>query len=235
MTAERGAWTALALLAAIAGCGPRPPAVRFDMSQHFGRSRAMYNALLSGELELARESARLVAESEPSAGLPESARPLDEAVRMAARVVADAQTLGGAARATGPLAQRCVQCHDHLETTPRLLEPDMPTAAGSVAAHMARFGWAVDRLWDGLMSGDAALWGAGIDGLLASPSDMSRLEALGEEPTALVRRLRDAARRGSAASTSARRASAFGQTIEACIACHEVARDWPQKNPGEER
>ncbi len=213
--------------ATLAACAYGGAPLQFEMSQHLGRARAMYTAILYDELEYARESARLIADSDPSPRLPDGSASLADAVRRAARTIADATTLREAARATGPLAQRCVMCHERYAATPRLPTLGAPPGKSALGGHMSSYRWSVDRLWEGLMTGSDARWDAGIAGLLEPPLDAETLRSeRGQQAAESLRRVAEVAERAESARSAAARAEAFGRTLEVCVACHDAARGW---------
>ncbi len=225
---ERARACGLLLAVLLAACTPRPPRqIQLEMREHFSRARGVHTAIVYGDLVLARETGRVLAESHP-AGLPEGRDFLMVNVRVAARAVERARTLGEAAVAAGSLAEGCAVCHRTYDAGPAIhARLDPPEGGASIGRHMARHRWAVDRLWEGVVALDDASWQAGAEALSEPPLDAADLARRGGEAAvrlnARLHELGEGARELEGTGARARR---FDEVLRLCVSCHAAARDW---------
>jgi len=198
------------------------------MAEHFSQGKGIYTAAVYGDLDLAREWGRQLAEAQSSPALPEGSAGFAAALRDAARAIERAPTLETVALATGPLAQRCVACHQAFDVRPGIETSARTPTGNTLPAHMARHRWVLDRLWEGIIARSDALWQRGVDGLRERPLDESELRARGgAAAVALGDRIHEETLRAEDARTAAARAAAFGRILAACVECHAAAPEWP--------
>jgi hypothetical protein len=92
---------------------------------------------------------------------------------------------------------------------------------------MLRHRWAADRLWEGIIGGNDEPWRAGLDVLAAPPLEWAKFAPGRTEHANKLRRLAENARRNKAADLAGR-ATAYGEMLATCAACHTAA---PAKAP----
>lgn len=220
--------TVVVLSFASISCATSPPPVQLDMREHFSRARGVHTAVVHGDLALARESGRLLAEPRPDHGLPEGSGLYVAAMRTAARSVATARTLEEAAAGAAAIAESCAGCHRTYGAGPAIEIAFQPAAGESFGAHMARHRWALDRLWEGIVGPSDASWAAGVEILDQRPLDLGELaDRGGSTAIALGRRLHELASSGDAAANTGERARLFTEILRTCVECHEMAADVP--------
>jgi cytochrome c553 len=220
--------TVILLSLASLSCTTPPPPVQLDMREHFSRARGVHTAVAHGDLSLARESGRLLAEAEAAPDLPAGSELHMSAMRTAARSVARAPTLTEAAAGAAEIAQSCAGCHQSYRAGPAIEIAFQPAAGESVGAHMARHRWALDRLWEGIAGPSDASWAAGLTVLSEDPLDLAQLaEQGGSVGIAMGRRLHELGSEGRSSDSVRERARLFTEILQTCVECHEVAADAP--------
>jgi mono/diheme cytochrome c family protein len=219
---------ALAALTFQPSSGPAQEPTNQRMWSHFLAAADVQAAVIRGDLEATMEAATWLAEyDEP--GLPDGAEAfLRELQRAAARVI-EATTSEAAGAATGRIAAACGSCHREfypgMETT-KLVEP--PPGEGDIAAHMARHGWAADRLWDGLALPSNAAWEAGADAFAGVPLATDDLAFDNPEGVrALANRTHELGRRAGLETEPSLRARTYGELLSTCAACHQMTGQQP--------
>ncbi len=194
--------------------------MRLHMHASFDLIRAIERLLIRGKLDDARRFAATISEpADAPAHGPWASQVL--LVRDRAAAVARATTVAQACQLEARLAAACGGCHVETAAAPRFRTyPAAPPDVAAVGARMARHRWAADRLWEGIVGGAEAPWRAGLEVLAAAPlawDDATPARAQ------LARQLqRDAAQareRVPGASLDAR-ASAYGDMLAVCAACH---------------
>ncbi len=198
----------------------RDAMMRLHMHASFDLIRAIERLLIRGKLEEAKRFAATISEpADAPAHGPWASRVI--LVRDRAAAVARATTVGQACQLEARLAAACGGCHLETAAVPRFRAyPAAPADLPAIGARMARHRWAADRLWEGIVGGADEPWRAGLEVLAAAPLEWG-------EPTAaraqLARQLQhDAAQareRVPGASFDAR-ASAYGDMLATCAACH---------------
>lgn len=206
----------LAAVGVVAACGGPPP-VGERMFDHFARAGEIQTALIAGDLSAARRPAEWLAEYERFEGVPASSADWVAVIRGAAREVADATSIDEAADAAGRLATGCAGCHRELDEGPRFRTPYDPPEANTRITHMMRHLWAMDRMWEGLISGSTVTWAAGADAIADARPE--RDFPGGAETAALAARVHELA--GTArAATESERPAAYSALIRTCADCH---------------
>jgi mono/diheme cytochrome c family protein len=199
---------------ALTGCAGTPPAEE-RMFDHFGRAGHIQTALIVGDLNGARWPARWLAES---ADFPEGGDVWVDELRRSARAVAEASSVDQAADAAGRMAAACADCHATLGG-PRFGSGPGVEEGGTVASHMVRHLWAMDRMWEGLIGGSDEAWDRGAR-VLADQEPEVRVPG-GPATAALARSLH---REASSAMEAVpeRRPAAYASLVKTCAACHIV-------------
>lgn len=220
--------TGILLSLAAASCATSPPPVQMDMKEHFSRARGVHTAVAHGDLALARESGRLLAEPQEARGLPAGSELHVAAMRTAARSVAIAPTLAEAASGTAGIAEACASCHRTYGAGPAVEIVFQPAAGEALGAHMARHRWALDRLWEGIAGPSDASWAAGLRILAERPLDLGQLaDRGGSAAIALGRRLHELGSAGDPGASTRERALLLTEILQTCVECHQVVADAP--------
>jgi mono/diheme cytochrome c family protein len=196
------------------GCAGTPPAEE-RMFDHFSRAGHVQTALILGDLNGARRPARWLAES---ADFPDGGDAWVDQLRRSARAVVEASSVDQAADAAGEMAASCAGCHGELGG-PRFGTGPGVEEGGTVASHMVRHLWAMDRMWEGLIGGSDEAWDRGAR-VLADQEPEVRIPG-GPSTAALARSLH---REASSAMDAVpeRRPAAYASLVKTCAACHIV-------------
>lgn len=232
-----GALAGLAAEASPGGAAPAAPAapvdrdvaLRLHMHGNFDLLRAIERLLIRGKLEDAARLATAIAEV-PDAPAHGSYAAHAVLVRDRAAAVARATTVDQACRLEAKLAAACGACHLETGGVPALRAfPPAPADQPTLAARMARHRWAANRLWEGVVIGAVEPWNAGLDVLAATPIDWGE-RARERAPLGLaLQRLAVNARKLGASIDG--RATAYGELLATCAACHTLPPASPPKAP----
>ncbi len=194
--------------------------MRLHMHASFDLIRAIERLLIRGKLDDAKRFAATIAEpADTPAHGPWASQVI--LVRDRAAEVARATTVEQACRLEARLAAACGGCHVETVVVPRFrayppAPPDLPT----IGARMARHRWAADRLWEGVVGGAEEPWRAGLEVLAAAPLDWGDG---GAARARLGRQLQHEAAQARArvpVGALDARASAYGDMLSTCAACH---------------
>lgn len=225
--------TVAVLVTGVAACGDRGDTAEETaaeeamqaqhMQEHFSYAVALRDAVIGGDLAATEEPATWMSEHEMAGGLPEGWEPYVAEMRTAAGAAAAATELEAAASAAGMMAAQCGACHQAEGATMAVSIGQPPAAEPGTAAHMARHQWAMQRLWEGLVTPSDAAWTAGLQVLADEPlaaGSFSDDPQLQEELAGLANRIHSlAADAGGAADLSAR-GQVYGQMLATCAPCH---------------
>lgn len=200
----------------------RPSVVQFHMRGHLGDLRTIERHLIAGKLEEAQATAFMLTKPANDPGLEpwaaQTQRVVDEA-----KGLSDAKSIDEGCRRVARVAQACAECHLKTQTTPMFPDAIPPPADdGSAIARMSRHQWAVDRMWEGMVSGSDRPWVQGLEVLSASPLPFTPLS----EAPALANRLQrlagDAlASHNDQSETLDSRTRLYGEMLVTCAACHK--------------
>lgn len=203
---------------------------------HFGESAmALRDALVDADLSLAKRNARLIVEASdqadrrsenPSRDLRSRYRELHaEALK-----AEDARDLAYTGVIAGRIFVQCGACH-RAHGGPRLTPAPPPPEQNTVTnAHVARHAWALDRLYEGLITGDVVAWDEGAaalqDDTLLPPEMPSPLDG---DDQADLNRLADRVHtlRLQDAETDAERGRLLGALMVSCTGCHQIVDQLP--------
>ncbi len=217
---------AVLLVLPLVACAPRTS--RSRMWAHYQRVGAIQFAVIAGDLNVAQAGAYWVARNQPLAELPEHAAPYMEAMRSAARAVANAPDLAEAAVATARMGGACGSCHVALQRGPRFTAgPNAPPPSDtSVPDQMALHLWVLSRMWDGITGPSDASWTHGAMALNATPHYQARLARNGRDRTvgdSLARRLYVLGQQAVMAGAGDR-VVIYGELLRTCADCHQHYR-----------
>ena len=200
---------------------PRDELQRMHMHENFDLLRAIERLLITGKLDDAKRFAAAISEAPDSpAHGPWAAHVV--AVRDRAAALARATTLAQATRLEASLAAACASCHVETGVAPEFRQFPVPPDAKTVEARMLRHRWAADRIWEGIIGGDPEPWRAGLDVLAAAPLDWGPSSSDRAVHARTLQRLASQARANKLATTEAR-ATAYGEILSTCAACHTGA------------
>lgn len=206
------------------------PQAEPHMGEHFSSVVTIQNAVIRGDLEGVRESARWIADHEKGQGLPPTADSYLAAMKNLARQTAEAKDLAGAAQAASMMATTCGTCHAATRA-----KPAMPVAAPSqpenpTASHMIDHQMAVDLMWEGIIKPSDDSWKKGAARLKGTPMAAKELPddpALTKEIKDFEVKVHELADKAEHAQGSKARAAIYGEIISGCGSCHGLhGRVW---------
>lgn len=199
----------------------RDMVMRMHMHESYDLVRAIERLLIRGKLEDAARLATAISEV-PGAPAHGSWAAQTVLVRDRAAAVARATTVDQACKAEAKLAAACGGCHIESRVAPEFREyPPAPADTGTIAGRMLRHRWAADRLWEGVVGGADEPWLAGLDVLAAAPLDWGDRAKERETLARDLQRLADTARKQKSGTLDAR-ATAYGEMLSTCAACHTL-------------
>ncbi|MCO4770469.1 MAG: hypothetical protein KDA24_10610 [Deltaproteobacteria bacterium] len=201
------------------------------MKHHFADACAIHDAVVRGDLGAGREAAGRLASHEPLADVPEFAPALLSTIQEAAGTVTTVESLGLASIAARKVGVACGDCHERSGAKLAFKDVPKPSEADlSLPGHMARHAWAVNRMWEGLVAHDAALWTRGLNELAEAPLPP---ETFGPKPPAAVaaasEKVHELGAAGLTAKDQSERGTIYGQLLAACSQCHDALG----RGPGE--
>jgi hypothetical protein len=189
------------------------------MPEHFAIVTWARDVVVNGQLSPLREPLWLLAEHDYPEVIAPLAAPLAELQR-AALLTAKAKTIESAAAGIAAMARQCGDCHATLD---RALvrgseELDIPLQPDSFSDRMLRHGWALDRMWDGLVMASDSRWNAGANALADAPDHVKT--KLPDAALAALEQIRTLGERARAVSKSEERAQIYGALLAHCGTCH---------------
>lgn len=219
-----------------------PPEFDEVMNDHAKLSNYAMNALIAGDLPGAQQSMRKLAFFMEHVPFPKEGKSYARITQELADQVRNSGDLEEASMAFARLSYACGQCHHALNRGPPVkLEP---TPQGrDIAMRMKRHYWAVERMWEGLLSdsprdfqsGARALSNAPLHGAhepaSAQPEGVARLAyevhdlafaAAVEGTTAEDEYVPTPGEVRKTKPTSRSQAEIFGQLLSACSQCHTL-------------
>ncbi len=254
-----GRFFALGLATALAsGCDcelkradddPGTPA-GFDevMKEHAALSLVARNALIRGDLPVARQSMRKLAFFMEHVPFPKEGKGYARITRELATEVREAADLEEACMAFALLSNACGQCHHALDRGPPMKLEATPEGE-DLKMHMRRHYWAVERMWEALLSDSTSVFQAAA-GILAESPLHGPASPDSERPpgtTRLAYEVHDLAfaaavegkaredeyvpRPGEALEgkpTTRGQAEIFGRLLSACSQCHSLVDVEPE-------
>ncbi len=225
------------------------------MKDHGALSLVARNALIRGDLPVAQQSMRKLAFFMQHVPFPKQGKEYARITRELVTEVRDAGDLEEACMAFSRLSHACGQCHHGLDRGPPIkLEP---TPEGEdLKMHMQRHYWAVERMWEALLSDSPETFQAAAAVLAESPLHGSE-DPDSENPpgaTRLAYEVHDlafaAAVEGKAREdeyvprpgepvepepTTRGQAEIFGRLLSACNQCHSLIEVQPRLTPQERK
>lgn len=138
------------------------------MTQHAKLAVATRDALIVGEPQQAREALASLADLMDVASYPGQGKDYAEAARAVAAQARKAESLEETALAFAALSQRCGECHYALNRGPAMKLEPVPEGRG-LQVHMKRHDWAVQRMWEALLSNSPSTFKAAASVLSDAP------------------------------------------------------------------
>jgi hypothetical protein len=121
------------------------------MKQHAQLAIVVRDALIRGEPANAQTALASLADLMETSSYPGQGEDYARAARAVAAQARRADTLEETALAFAALSQRCGECHHALNRGPPMKLDPVPEGRG-LAVHMRRHDWAVQRMWEALLS-----------------------------------------------------------------------------------
>lgn len=208
---------AVALTVACSSGGTSRTAAALPMQNHFDAANRLQHAMIQGDLGAARDAARAIENSGPVPGLDWDAASYLDRMRESARQVRMASRFDEAAEASAELAATCGACH---------IRGGGPTLEGATTApaqdedtrmHMVRHAWALDRMWEGLVTPSVDRWQAGARVLAESPIHAMEMT---QDVGLLAARVHEMGQAAMDDRTPHERAERFAGIVSTCASCH---------------
>lgn len=239
--------TNLFVLAALSACAPKAPAVApapspaaveepapeaqprtgpitLHMAKHLSHLSMAREAVLDGQLDAARGELTWLSEHHEVHALPELYRPFVTWMRETAEAGAQASDTAGIARSVALTADRCGACHAAVRAPVEFTPAPAPDQDPTMAAHMHRHRWGVDRMWEGLIEPDDGSWREGAAMLAEAPLGGEQGEGLAEGAGELAVELHALGRQAQTLKASEDKAELYGQVLAVCSQCHQDYR-----------
>ena len=218
------------LLFMMAACARSPAregvtAIQAHMYAHFDRAGEVHDALVRGDMEVARSAAEWLASHPETRALPEGSAPFGAEMVGLARRVQNAESIETAAAAAAQMGRSCGDCHRRYEVSPRFLVGTAAPSGDGPKAQMARHIWAAERMWEGLLGPEDFAWNSGAASLKEgwlSPGEVVADPEDGQRVKDLVRQVYMLGTRAEAAETPEARAEIYGEFLNTCIGCHSL-------------
>lgn len=203
--------------------------MQLHMSEHFQRTTAARDALVDGRLDDARTELAWLAGHETFPGEPASYGSFLADMRTVAATGAAARDAEGLAACIGGIGVTCAGCHQSLNVAPAIpgASGAVPDNTGGARGHMARYGWAADHLWIGLVKPDEASWTGGLAAIREPAFDPNDLGLPEEKVGAMAAYgliLTSMSEEEVGATDADGRAELFGRVVASCAGCHEAVR-----------
>lgn len=195
------------------------------MQNHFGRAASAHDAIVRADLEQARADMQWLATHDEGMAVPEPLRPMLAEMQAEAARFSEATTLTEAGTAYARTLIRCGACHTASHGGPEIAQPILPEG-DTPEARMRRHQWASDRMFDGLVTGNAEIFRSGNDALTSAPLTQADLPATAAQPTeqvvALTTHVQNLGTEAATATTDDARASIYGRYLATCATCHRL-------------
>lgn len=200
----------------LAACN-QPETINDHMQEHFTQIEATRAAVISGDIDAAREAARWLARHEATQGIPEGWGQHIVQMQLAAQRVVDANEIAPAAAATAEMGAICGGCHQGMDEGAQFTFVAPPPQEVGVVAHMLRHQWAAQRLWEGLVGPSEEAWSRGVAALAEAPLQPTESP---EQMGALASRIHELGTQAGEATGFIDRAAVYGDLLATCAQCH---------------
>lgn len=138
------------------------------MQEHAALSLAARRALIRGELPVAQHTMRKLAFFMEHVPPPKQGEQYARITQELAEQVREASDLEEASMAFARLSHACGQCHHALDRGPPVKLEPAPQGEG-LQMHMRRHYWAVERMWEALLSNSTAAFQVAAEMLAEAP------------------------------------------------------------------
>ncbi len=190
-------------------------------------AQAAREALIAGQTRAARSRLGWLAEQAISeAPPPEAWAGYATRVREEAAKGANGETLVEVSAGLAQMGAACGECHAAADVAPAFASENLP-AGSEVSEHMARHRWALDSMWEGLVTPDAHRWRSGAYAFLEEPLEGAEGESLPEGAASWSKRVHDLGEAGLKTISAADRAELYGELLATCALCHQAAGEGP--------
>ena len=209
-------WTLVAI-----ACASPPP-----MVAHHADASAVRDALIDGDLELARKHAKKIEKRSFGDVEPALGSHVDAVTTSAGAIVA-ARDVSSAAEQLGRLGAACGACHGGAGGGPDAPNTEAPPVVDTVTGEMQRHRWAATSMWDALVRGDDTGFKSAAEIMAQAPLTPSGTpvdSSLTPLATELEVKAHDEALLAARATEPTKRADHYGRMLSACHACHAVVR-----------
>lgn len=182
----------------------------------------MREAVARGELRVVRQEAQFLVALGGDRAIDAAWRDRLEGMRLAAASLAEATNIPEASVRLGAVARTCGECHATLGG-PRPAVAALPDPGPDVRSRMKRHGWAVARMWDGLVVPSTPAWKAGAHVLSDAPLQPALItpdQSAAAEIVKFDASVHDLARKAYAAESGAERSAIYGGLMTTCSDCH---------------
>ncbi|MCZ6806823.1 MAG: hypothetical protein O7F08_07710 [Deltaproteobacteria bacterium] len=217
------------------------------MADHARLSIVARNALIRGDLPVARQSMAKLAFFMEHVPFPEQGKEYARITKELAEQVREGSDLEEACMAFARLSYACGQCHHALDRGPPIKLDPAPRGE-DLAMHMRRHYWAVERMWEALLSDSPKTFQRAARTLAEAPlhGPQKPDTEIPPEATRLAYEVHDlafsAAVEGNTAEddympapgepreakpTTRGQAEIFGQLLLACSQCHTLVEVTP--------
>ncbi|MBK7075684.1 MAG: hypothetical protein IPH44_25670 [Myxococcales bacterium] len=195
------------------------------MAEHLTRVSRMQEALVRGQLEIARDEARWLVAHPEHVGVADAGAAVAR-LRGAAEAVVAAPDLPAMAGATARLGAACAACHEERGVMVAYAWAALPDDEPALARQMQRHQWAAARLWEGVVGPADELWRTGASTLATLRLDVGSLAAGAdaEAVKAALARVRSMATQAGAVKDQASRVALYGELLTTCVGCHAAVR-----------
>ncbi len=204
---------------------PSPSSARSLMQGHFARATSAHDAIVRADMDTARADMAWLATHQEGDALPENLQPLLVAMQAEAARFAEATTLTEAGTAYARMLVRCGACHTTSHGGPEIAQTPIPEG-DTPEARMRRHQWASDRMFDGLVMADPAIFRAGNDALVSAPLTQTELPSTAGQPAeqvvGLTTHVRELGAEAATAADDEARAGIYGRYLATCGTCHRL-------------
>ncbi|MEQ1567097.1 MAG: hypothetical protein ABMA64_15770, partial [Myxococcota bacterium] len=137
-----------------------PPPPKVHMRLRYDSANAAKDAMIAGDDLAARTALRTLAGLGATEGLPSELAPRAADLAAAATTAEHANDRMALARSVGAVGVACGGCHHQAGAGPTFSGEPLP-AGDDTKALMQRHRWAVDRMWEALLTEDTHRWQSG--------------------------------------------------------------------------
>ena len=215
----------MVLLAVAAGCHSQLE-TQARMFRHFGQAQRIQAAASFGRLDAAKEAGARI-QTEAPTGLPSGTEPFLQAMKRTAARIAEVDEAEELPALSAELADRCGACHETQGGSGPRFGAGMAPDEDDLTGHMAAHTWALDRMWEAVVSRDVELWTAGASALSGRPLESEEfLPRVSDRGTAFLLSSRTHYLAEAAADVEAweDRTGLLARLSATCLECHQLAR-----------